>query len=193
MAGKVDRQLGGKRAELYVIGELLKRGVVPYVPVVDVGLDALVRTPTGKIVELQVKSAGSAGGEYPRWFQVPSVEPRRNFFIIGVEARDGDLADVWVFPTTVFDKYAGRPPKGSPRDLDLDIGARKYGIPLRELLCGFRNRWELITNFENYEALMESPEDLEDILTMKEATEAPEEEVFTLEKYERRRSAALSS
>ena len=108
----VNKQIAGERAELYVFGELLKRGMVPYVPLVDQGLDALVRTPAGRVIELQIKAAGSAGGKYPRWFAMPPIEPRNTFFIVGVEFTDGEPGDVWVLPSTVFDKYAGRPPKG---------------------------------------------------------------------------------
>ena len=69
MATKVDRQLGGKRAELYVLGELLKLGVVPYVPIADVeGVDAVVHISSGKLLSIQVKAAGIAGGRDPRWF-----------------------------------------------------------------------------------------------------------------------------
>ncbi len=185
------KQIGGERGELYVFGELLRRGMVPYVPLVDQGLDALVRTPAGRVIELQIKAAGSAGGKYPRWFAMPPIEPRKNFFIVGVEFIDGEPEDVWIFPSTVFDKYAARPPKGSPRDLDLDSGVRKHGMALRDLLCGFRNRWELIVDYEQYEHLMESMEDLEDLLTMKESQEAPEDESLTLEEYEHQRSKPL--
>ena len=62
---------------------------------------------------------------------------------------------------------------------------------LRDLLCGFRNRWELIVDFEKYEHLMESMEDLEDLLTMREAQEAPEDESLTLDEYEHQRSDSL--
>ena len=185
------QQIGDERGELYVFGELLKRGLVPYVPLVDQGLDALVRTPAGRMIELQIKAAGSAGGKYPRWFQMPPIEPRETFFIVWVEFTDGEPVDFWVFPSKLFDEYATRPPRGSPRDLDLDSGVRKHGMALRDLLCGFRNRWELIVDYEQYEHLMESMEDLEDLLTMKEAQEAPEDESLTLEEYEHQRSQAL--
>ena len=56
----LKKQIAGEIAELYVFGELLKRGVLPYVPVVDEGVDALVRTFGGHVIELQIKSAGSA-------------------------------------------------------------------------------------------------------------------------------------
>ena len=189
--GTGDKRIAGERGELYVYGELLKRGVVSYLPLVDEGLDALVRTPGGAVIEIQIKAAGSAGGKYPRWFQMQRVEPRKNFVIVGVEFIEGEPGDVWIFPSVIFDKYASRPPKGTPRELDLDSGIRKYGMPLRELLCGFRNRWELLLDYEKYEALLETEEDLEDLLTMQEATDAPAEESLSLEEYDRRRSAAL--
>ena len=185
------KQVAGEIGELYVFSELLKRGAIPFLPLVDEGVDALVRTPEGALVELQVKSAGSAGGKYPRWFQVANVIPRKGFFIVGVEFVDGQPADTWILPSIVFDHYANRPPKGTPRDLDLNIGARKFGMPLRDLLCGFRNRWELIINYQEYESLMEYLEELEDVLTLKEALESPKEEEISLEEYEHRRSTTL--
>ena len=188
-----DKQIAGEIGKLHVFGELLKRGVVPYVPLVGQGLNALVRVPGCAAIEIQIRTAGSAGGKHPRWFQVDRIEPRKNFVVVGVEFNDGKPKHVWIFPSIIFDKYANRPPKGTPRDLDLDSGIRKYGIRLRDLLCGFRDRWELILDYERYEALMETPDDLEDLLTMYEAEEAPEEEALSLEEYDRRRSAALSN
>ncbi|MDA1128977.1 MAG: hypothetical protein O2913_09795 [Chloroflexi bacterium] len=183
-SGTVDKQLAGERGELYVFGELLKRGAVSYVPLVDEGVDALVRTAEGSVIEIQVKAAGSAGGKYPRWFQMGHFEPRKNFMIVGVEFEKGDPKCAWVFPSIIFDKYASTPPKGSPRDLDLDSGIRKYGIPLKDLLCGFRDRWELIVDFPRFEGLMGSPEDLEDVLTVREAVES-NDEAISLKDYER--------
>lgn len=191
MARKVDKQLGGKRAELYVIGELLKLGVVPYLPVVDVeGIDAVVHTPSGKLLAIQVKAAGVAGGQYPHWFIFGDVSPRPDLFLIGISVIDEKIQEAWIFPSSVYLKYARTRPKGD-WGFYLDYGKRKYGMPLRDLLCGFRNRWELITHYEKYEPLLEAPDDLEDILTMREALEAPEEESFTLEEYERRRAFSV--
>jgi hypothetical protein len=181
------RQLAGKAGELYVFAELLKRGIAPYVPLVDEGVDAVVRVSGGWTLDLQVKYSGGAGGKHPGWFQVGKIEPDKRMFILAIEAVDGEPGDVWVLPSAVFDAYATRPPKGSPRDLDLDGGTRKYGSRLRELLCGFKNRWELIVDYDKYEALMDSTEDLEDTLTMNDAQEAPIEEVITLEDYDRLR------
>ena len=182
----------GKIGELYVFNELLKRGAAVYVPLVDEGIDALVQTSAGGVVELQINLAGGAGGKDPGWFQVPKVEPCKNWFVIAAEALEQEPGDVWVFPSIMFDKYAGRPAKGFPRDLDLDSGARKYGMPLRDLLCGFRNRWELVADFEKFEHLLGSSDDLEDMLTMREALESPEGAAITLEAYEHPRPSAVS-
>ena len=186
-------QAAGKIAELYVFNELLKRGAAVFIPLVDEGVDAVVRTAAGQTIELQIKSSGGAGGKYPGWFQMSKVNPQPNFFIILVDAPEGQPKATWVFPSIVFDAYAARPAKGTPRDLDLDSGVRKYGLRLRDLLSGFRERWELLLDYEKYEPWLKSPEDLEDILTMKEARAAPEEEAMSLEEYERGRPATLSS
>ena len=124
---------------------------------------------------------------------MPKFEPKPNLFIISVETQDGEPKHAWVFPSIVFDAYASKPPKGNPRDLDLDTGSRKYGLRLKDLQCGFRNRWELIIDFDKYELLLSAPEALEDILAMIEAMEANEGEAIEIGEYEHCRSTALPS
>ena len=51
----------------------------------------------------------------------------------------------------------------------------------------------VLVGYEEYEALMKKVDDLEDILAMKEALSAPEEESISLEEYERQRAAKLRS
>ena len=181
------KQMAGEIAELHVFSELLKRGVAVYKPLVDEGLDALARLPDGEVIELQIKSAGGSGGKDPRWFQMPSFTPRPNFFILCATFLDSEVAEVWVFPSMVFHAYAAGS-EDKLRDLNLERGIKKYGEPLRDRLCGFRNRWELITDFAEYRKLMTSPEgfeDLEDIVTMKEEMESPDAERLTYEEYVR--------
>lgn len=185
------KQTAGKVAELYVFNELLKRGGSVYTPLVDEGVDAVVRTSSGHAIDLQIKSSGGAGGKYPRWFQMGKMTHRPEFFIIGVEVQGNDPKHAWVFPSMVFDAYAAEPPKGSPRDLDLDTGSRKYGLPLRDLLCGFRDRWELVIEFDKFMPHLSDPESLEDVLAMSEALEANEEQAIDIGKYEHRRSTTL--
>lgn len=172
------KAVAGRIGELFVFGELLKRGLAVYQPVIDEGLDALVRLPAGQVIELQIQSAGGAGGKNPRWFQMPAFTPRPDFFIVGVEFRNGEVGDAWVFPSAIFYAYASGINR-TIRDLDLDSGQRKHGEPLTDRLCGFRNRWELIADYAEWQDFMVSAqglESLEDILAMKEAGESPEAE-----------------
>ena len=186
-----DMQMQGKKAELAVFGALLQRGALPYLPLVDAeGVDAVASVAGSKLVRIQIKAAGVSGGKYPQWFQVQKLEVARDLFVVCVEAPNGVIGDMWIFPSVVFHEYANNPPSGV-RDLDLCGGEKKYGQPLWELLCGFRNRWELITEYGDYEDLLSRPQDLEDVLTMKEALESPDEEMMTLEEYERQRKARV--
>ena len=98
-----------------------------------------------------------------------------------------EVEEVWVFPSMVFYAYASGS-RGKTRDLNLDSGKRKYSNPLTDHLCGFRNRWELISNYEEWRSFMTSTEgleDLEDILAAKEAQESPEEERMSFDEYVR--------
>lgn len=184
LKGKGSGQLVGKRGELFVFGELLQRGLVPHLPLVDVeGVDALVPVASGAVLKLQIKTVATPRS--PRWFQVNSVPDDKYLFYPCLEMRDGRPADIWLFPASVFDAYASRPPKGSPRDLNLDATRRGDLQPLMDVLSGFRNRWQLLTRFDEYQHLLDHPEDLTGLLATQEAMEAPEEEAITLEQYER--------
>ena len=49
----------------------------------------------------------------------------------------------------------------------------------------------VLVNYEDYEALLEKLDDLEDIVAMQQALSAPEEEAMSLEEYERQRVAQV--
>ena len=185
----ITKQVAGEIGELFVFSELLKRDVAVYKPLVDNGLDALVRLSSGQVLELQIKTAGGAGSKGPRWFQMPDYRPSLNLFILCVTVQDAQVEAVWAFPSMVFYAYStGSGGKRKMRNLDLDSGEKKYDAPLREYLRGFRNRWELITEYANYRKFMTSPEgfeDLEDIVTAKESFESPEDEKIPWEEYVR--------
>ena len=180
----------GKRAELAVFGALLQRGALPYLPLVDVeGVDAVVSVAGSRLFRVQVKAAGVVRGD-PKWFHIEKLDVADDLFVVCVEAPNGVIGDMWIFPSAVFDAYATCDSKGN-RDLDLNGGIMKHGQPLWELLCGFRNRWELITEYGDYEDLLGRPQDMEDVLAMKEALESADEETMTLEEYERQRKARV--
>ncbi len=187
-----DTVMQGKQVELIVLGELMRRGAIPYTPWADVeGVDAVVSVNSERLLRIQIKARGFNIGTAPqRLFKVNKLEISKDFFIVCVEAKGRVLGDAWVLPSKVFDAYATRESNGV-RGLNLDSGKRKYGLPLYDILCGFRNRWELITEYDSFKDLLDNPEDLEDVLTMKEAMEAPEEEIMTLDEYEQLRRARV--
>lgn len=51
----------------------------------------------------------------------------------------------------------------------------------------------VLARYDEYEALVQKLEDLEDLLATKESLAAPEEEAISLEEYERRRAARVRS
>ncbi len=61
----VSTKAAGKIAQLYVFNELLKRDAAVYIPLVDEGVDALVRTTAGRTIEIQVKSSEALAGNTP--------------------------------------------------------------------------------------------------------------------------------
>ena len=98
----ISSQHKGKRAELIVFGELLRKGAELYTPVVDIGVDALVRGQDGTYIELQVKATEAE--EQDRYFNF-AWEPRQGRFFICVSLKD-EPPSVWVIPWDVFDKVS---------------------------------------------------------------------------------------
>ena len=94
----------GTGGELLVFSELLRRGAELYTPLVDIGVDAVVRGPKGTYIELQVKATEEP--EQDRYFNF-YWEPKPNRFFIGVSLKDNPYS-VWVIPARVFKKYAQR-------------------------------------------------------------------------------------
>ena len=134
-----ERLTKGKRGELYVFGELLRRGVVPYVPMVDMeGIDAVIRSTTGHL-ELQVKS--SATPKSPRWFQVERLRPRESYFLICVNLTV-DPPETWIIPSQVFAENATQ--SKDVWDLDMDATPRGARIGRAEALQGYREAWHLL-------------------------------------------------
>jgi hypothetical protein len=123
----------GKIGEYKVIGELLKRALDVYIPIVDVrGIDCIVRVQVGRFVEVQVKTRGTQkrGKEI---FDVKSFEPRDGYFIICYRE---DLDAVWVLPSSVFKKHSSTRKDGKLR---LTLTAKK-----QEQLEQYKNNWDLI-------------------------------------------------
>ena len=90
-------QTTGKEGELRVIGELLKKGLLVYTPLVDiVGIDCIIKTDVG-YREIQVKTR-----EFSKTllFDVREFVPSENFFVICYNIKEPEV--FWVLPSKVF-------------------------------------------------------------------------------------------
>ncbi len=100
----------GKGAELMVFGELIRKGVDLYIPIVDIGIDAIIKKKDGTYLQIQVKS--TKAHEQAGYFNVYDINEHREekFFIICVDMNEDNLIEkgkpnIWVLPATDFKKY----------------------------------------------------------------------------------------
>lgn len=133
----------GKIGELHVFGELLRKGVNPYVPLVDrEGIDAVIRRRDGSYIELQIKTANTP--QTPRWFGVQNLKPKHQLFIACV-ALATEPVETWIIPSQVFRAHSNYSPKSRYHDLNLDSTKRGSDVPRWKLLEEFREGWHLLT------------------------------------------------
>lgn len=91
----------GKRIEYYVVGLMLKEGLDVYMPLVDDNaIDAVVKRPDGRFVEVQIKarSATVAFGD-GALFAALTHEPRQNYWFVFYSER---LDTVWIMSSREF-------------------------------------------------------------------------------------------
>lgn len=100
----------GKGAELIVFGELVRRGADLYLPVIDTGIDAIIRKDENTYLEIQVKSTEEE--EQAGYFNVYDLDkhPKDRFFIICVDfnkqkSLEEGKPNIWIIPATVFKEY----------------------------------------------------------------------------------------
>ncbi|MCB1206527.1 MAG: hypothetical protein KDN18_19870 [Verrucomicrobiae bacterium] len=91
----------GKRIEFYVVGLMLKEGLDVYLPLVDDdAIDAVVKRPDGRFVEVQIKarSRTSAFGD-AALFAAMSHEVRRNYWFVFYSER---MDTLWIMSSLEF-------------------------------------------------------------------------------------------
>jgi hypothetical protein len=106
---KLESSFKGAIGENIVIGEFLKRGFDVYLPIVDQGIDCIIRTDNRNFFEIQIKTrhTDKKAGKY--WFEVRNLKVRPNFFIVLYQAKLFP-EDFWVIPSAVFKQHC-RPKK----------------------------------------------------------------------------------
>ena len=141
-------QQKGKQAEFLVFGELIRRGADLYLPVIDKGIDAIIRKEDGSYLQIQVKSTEAS--EQAGWFNVWDLElyKGRNLFIVCVEMSK-EPPEIWVLPSEVFMEYANvsKSKEGCNKyTLGIDSKDTKHGNELRRsLLKEYREAWGRLT------------------------------------------------
>ena len=134
----------GKRAEYYVFGELIKRGFDVYLPVLDTGVDAIIRSKGGgAYVELQVKSTEAE--DQAGYFNIYDITPSTSLFIICVDMSEAKLSkyrqpEVWVLPSGVYRQHC------TIQRLE-DTTRYHLPLPARERRCGNRTRAECLEEY----------------------------------------------
>ena len=105
-------------AREYVIKSLRSRGASLFVPVVGADdVDLAVRGADGQYVEVRVMSPEP---DAPGRFRVRRFRPKAYVFFVCVASPSGASPEAWVFPSGIFERFAGGAPLAESRALDLD-------------------------------------------------------------------------
>ena len=99
---KGENIITGKRGEYKVIGKLMEKGFLVYIPVVDVeGVDCIIKNEKGRLIQIQIKTRNKTAEDDAKNFIVNRLEANRDFFVRCYFLNTGDL---WVIPSLVFEK-----------------------------------------------------------------------------------------
>ncbi len=135
----------GKLGELYVLGKLIEKGAMPFLPVADIsGVDAVIQKKDGTYVEIQVKTTWV--DEMKGYFNVPKLDkdnPPKNLFVVGLIMDEwppgGKEPEAWIIPAK---QYAENSTKNY---LGIGTGHSRQEQKIREKLAEYREAWHLLT------------------------------------------------
>lgn len=91
----------GKRIEFYVVGLMLKEGLDVYLPLVDDdAIDAVIKRPDGRFVEVQIKARSKSVifGD-AALFAAMTHEPRENYWFVFYSDR---MDKLWILSSKEF-------------------------------------------------------------------------------------------
>lgn len=135
----------GKRIEFYVVGLMLKEGLDVYLPLVDDdAIDAVIKRPDGKFVEVQIK-ARSANVKFAdaALFAALRHEYRPNYWFVFYSER---MDKIWIMSSTEFVSESNQNKNGK------NIGLRSIwfngkNTKLKEVHCKPQFEKYLAVNF----------------------------------------------
>lgn len=96
----ITSQQKGKLAEFLVFGELIKRKVDVFLPIIDTGINAVVRREDGTYLDIQVKSTEKDWN--PTMWVPNNLQLLRSFFIWFNMSESKENPKIWVFPGRTF-------------------------------------------------------------------------------------------
>lgn len=91
----------GKRMEHYLIGKMLKEGLDVFIPMIDDdAIDAVVKRPDGKFVEVQIKARSNEIKEsYSAFFSAIKHKYRANYWFVFYSER---MDKMWIMSSSEF-------------------------------------------------------------------------------------------
>jgi len=101
----------GKRMEYWIVGLMLKEGLDVYMPLVDdFGIDAIVRKPNGKFIEIQIKARSKdvVFGD-AALFAAITHEKRDNYYFLFYSER---MDKMWLLSSQEFIDASNQNKKG---------------------------------------------------------------------------------
>ncbi|MCL0048738.1 hypothetical protein M1N13_00290 [Dehalococcoidia bacterium] len=145
-AMKLTNQQKGKSVEFLVFAELIRRGADLYLPVIDSGIDAIIRRKDGTYLQIQVKSTEE--DDQAGYFNVSDINerPEDKFFIICVDINEKNFKvegrpNIWILSAKDFKEYMT-----SGCRLPIYDRSQKHGNKRRcELLQDNFEAWEPLT------------------------------------------------
>lgn len=140
MSIKVQQTFDGKSAEHIVIAELLKKEYVPFIPIIERGVDLVVKSKIKtQYIEIQVKSNYSPIPKNQKWFVFSGeLQVRDNLIYALVDSIDNEI---WLVPSEEVKKYGNQ----CKTQFDLHLMQRKRGDTMLriEYFEEYRNNWSI--------------------------------------------------
>jgi hypothetical protein len=131
----------GKAAEHIVISELLKRGHTPFIPIIDTGVDIIVKSKSKNCYyELQVKSNNSPIKDNQQWFVFTGeLLVREELIYVLVDMVHGEF---WLIPSKIVKRYGNQ----CRTQFDLHLQQKKRGTQKTrgEYLGKYKNSWDIL-------------------------------------------------
>jgi len=130
MNENIGSSVKGKIGENIIIGEFLKWGFEVYLPVVDRGIDCVIRGSSGKFYTIQIKTRATEG-KGRNYFYVHNFQPSTDFFIVLYSALTDET---YVLPSEVFEKHSSEAyaRRGTRRRLVLTDKKRRILSPYKD-------------------------------------------------------------